>query len=110
MLYATYMLMYIEYLHFIVECTIPKLDVVFVLDTFKSIKDEQNFGTMKDFIKNTADLININVNDTWASVMLFSDKASIRFPLTEYTDLEGFRNAVEDMKKLNEQAQTHQML
>ena len=53
---------------------------------------------MKDFIKNTADLININVNDTWASVMLFSDKASIRFPLMEYTDLQGFRNAVEDIK------------
>ena len=83
---------------FTAECTIPKLDVVFVLDTSKSIKDEQNFGTMKDFIKNTADLININVNDSWASVMLFSDKASIRFPLTEYTDLEGFRNAVEDIK------------
>ena len=83
---------------FTAECIIPKLDLVFVLDTSLSIKDEQNFGTMKDFVKNTADLINISVNDSWASVMLFSDKASIRFPLTEYTDLEGFRNAVEDIK------------
>ena len=69
-----------------------------MLDTSISIKDEQNFGSMKDFVKSTADLININANDSWASVILFSDKASIRFPLTEYTDLKSFRNAVDYIK------------
>ena len=53
---------------------------------------------MKDFVKNTADVININLNDSWASVILFSDKASIRFPLTKYTDLNSFRDAVDNIK------------
>ena len=71
---------------------------MFALDTSISIKNEQNFETMKDFVKNTADLININANDSWASMILFSDNPSIRFPLTEYTNLKSFRNAVDYIK------------
>ena len=76
----------------------PKLDVVFVLDTSVSIKTEENFGTMRDFLKNTADIISISLNDSLAAVVLFAGSAWIRFSLTEYTDLNSFRSAVNDIK------------
>ena len=44
--------------------------MVFVLDTSISINNEQNFAVMKDFVKNTADLININLNDSLAAVII----------------------------------------
>ena len=80
------------------ECAIPKLDVVFVLDVSISIKNEQNFGVMKDFVKNTADLVNINLNNSLAAVVLFGGNAWIRFSLTEYTGKDNFQKAVDDIK------------
>ena len=80
------------------KCTIPKLDVVFVLDTSISVKTEQNFGIMRNFVKNTAEAININLNDSLAAVVLFGDIAWIRFPLTEYTDMNSFRKAVDSIQ------------
>ena len=53
---------------------------------------------MKDFVKNTADLININVNDSLAAVVLFAGNAWIRFPLTEYTDKDIFQKAIDDIR------------
>ena len=85
-------------LSFAAKCVIPKLDVVFVLDTSISINNEQNFAVMKDFVKNTADLININVNDSLAAVILFAGNAWIRFSLTEYTEKDNFQKAVDDIK------------
>ena len=79
------------------NCTMPKLDMVFVLDTSVSVKTEKNFGVMRDFLKNTADIINIGLNDSLAAVVLFADSAWIRFSLTKYTDLNSFRNAVDDI-------------
>ena len=80
------------------QCKIPKLDIVFVLDVSISIRNEQNFVIMKNFVKNTADLININVNDSLAAVLLFGRHARIRFPLTKYTTKESFQQAVGDIK------------
>ena len=80
------------------NCTIPKLDVVFVLDTSISVKTEQNFGIMRNFVKNTAEAININLNDSLAAVVLFGDIAWIRFPMTEYTDMNSFRKAVDSIQ------------
>ena len=80
------------------ECEIPKLDVVFVLDISISINNEQNFAVMKDFVKNTADLVNINLNDSLAAVVLFGGNAWIRFSLSEYTDKNSFQEAVDDIK------------
>lgn len=34
----------------------------------------------------------------WASVILFACNALIKFPLAEYTDLNSFRDAVDDIK------------
>jgi len=80
------------------ECTIPKLDVIFVLDTSKSINNEKNFGIMKDFIKDTTDVMNINLNDSLAAVVLFARKATIRFSLTEHTNKNNFQQAVDNIK------------
>ena len=81
-----------------VKCIVPKLDAVFALDVSVSIKNEKNFKTMKDFIKNTANLINLNVNSSLAAVVLFADYAWIRFPLNTYTNISSFHKAIDDMK------------
>ena len=85
--------------HFIAaECTVPKLDVIFVLDVSKSIKNKHNFALMKNFVKNIADLININLNDSLAGVVLFGSNVWIQFSLTQYTDKNSFQKAVDDIK------------
>ena len=86
------------FFYFAAECAIPKLDVVFVLDVSLSIKNEENFEVMKDFVKNTADLININLNDSLAAVVLFGGNAWIQFSLTQYTGKDSFLKAVDDLK------------
>ena len=53
---------------------------------------------MKDFVKNTADVININLNDSLAAVVLFASNAWIRFSLTEHTNKNNFQQAVDDIK------------
>ena len=80
------------------RCTIPKLDVVFVLDVSISIETDENFELMKSFIKDTAHLINININATLAALVLFGGNAWIRFPLTEHTNESNFQKAVDDIK------------
>ena len=80
------------------ECTIPKLDIVFVLDVSNSIKNEENFGVMKDFVKNTVDLMNINLKNSLAAVVLFGGKAWIQFSLNEHTNKTSFQNAVDGIK------------
>jgi len=70
---------------------------VFVLETSKSIKNE-NFEVMKDFVKNTTDTININLNNSLAAVVLFAGNAWIRFSLTEHTNKNDFQQAVDDIK------------
>ena len=72
--------------------------MVFVLDVSLSIKNERNFEVMKDFVKNTADLININLNESLAAVVLFGGNAWIRFSLTQYTDKNSFQKAVDDIE------------
>lgn len=83
---------------FVTECTVLKLDIVFVLDVSISIKSERNFGVMKDFVKNTAEVIKISLNDSLAAVVLFGSSAWIRFHLTNYTDINSFQRAVDDIK------------
>ena len=53
---------------------------------------------MKDFVKNTADLININLNDSLAAVILFAGNAWIRFSLNEYTEKDNFQKAIDNIK------------
>ena len=71
---------------------------MFVLDVSISIKNEENFAVMKDFVKNTVDLMDINLNDSLAGVVLFGSNAWIQFSLTQYTDKNSFQKAVDDIK------------
>ena len=53
---------------------------------------------MQGFVKSTADLININLNNSLAAVVLFGGNAWIRFSLTRYTNIHNFQEAVDDIK------------
>lgn len=47
------------YIATIGQCSMPKLDIIFVLDTSRSMGNETNFEIMKNLVKNTAGLIEI---------------------------------------------------
>ena len=53
---------------------------------------------MKNFVKNTADLMDINLNDSLAAVVLFGSDAWIRAPLAKYTDKNSFQKAVDEIE------------
>ena len=50
---------------------------------------------MKDFVKNTTDLVNFGLKDSLAAVVLFSDIPSVNISLTKYTDKHHFKEAVD---------------
>ena len=68
-----------------------------MLDTSKSIGSNKNFEIMKDFVKNTTDLVNFGLKDSLAAVVLFSDIPSVNISrsLTKYTDKHHFKEAVD---------------
>ena len=70
------------------------MDGVFVLDVSISIKNDDNFDLMKDFVTRTFPLVNIAENCSRASVILFAADAWIWFDLNEYTDVASLTNAV----------------
>ena len=76
----------------------PKMDIIFVLDTSISIGSEKNFTVMKNFVKNTAGLVEISLNNSLVAVMLFATNASIQFSLTEHTNIDSFQKAVDSIK------------
>ena len=53
---------------------------------------------MKDFVKNTVDLMTINLKNSLAAVVLFGGKAWIQFSLTEHTNKNSFQNAMDSLK------------
>jgi len=71
---------------------------VFVLDVSNSIRTEENFQLMKDFVINTFNHVNISVNCSRAGLILFAGGARIEFNLDEYTDEASLRNAVNSIK------------
>ena len=77
------------------ECSIPKLDVIFVIDTSKSMGDKENFGVIKKFMKNITNLLKINSKDSLIALILFAANVSIQFSLT---DTESFHQAVDNIQ------------
>ena len=73
------------------------MDAVFVLDISISIKDDDNFNLMKDFVINTSHLMNISAECSHAAVILFARDAMIRFDLNEYTDVTSLTNGVNEI-------------
>ena len=74
------------------------MDVVFIFDVSASIKNEANFQVMKDFVKSTFQMVNINENCTRVAVILFARVAWIKFSLTDYLDEVSLCNAIDAIK------------
>ena len=78
-------------------CTIPCMDGVFVLDISISIKDDDKFNLMKNFVTSTFSVVNVSAECSHAAVILFARNATIRFNLNEYTDVTSLTNAVNEI-------------
>ena len=70
----------------------PKLDVIFVIDTSKSMGGVENFRVIKKFMKNITNLLKINSKDSLIALISFAANVSIQLSLTD--DTERFHQAV----------------
>ena len=79
------------------KCTIPCMDGVFVLDISISIKNDDNFNLIKNFVTTTFPAVSISEECSRAAVILFARDAVIRFDLNEYTNVTSLTNAVNEI-------------
>ena len=79
------------------ECSMPKLDVIFVIDTSKSMGGEKNFGVIEKFMKNITNLLKINSKDSLIALISFAANVSIQLSLTD--DTKSFHQAVNNTCK-----------
>ena len=68
-----------------------------MLDISISIKDDDNFNLIKDFVTSTFPAVNISAECSHAAVILFARDATIRFDLNEYTDVASLTNGVNEI-------------
>ena len=68
-----------------------------MLDISISIKDDDNFNLIKNFVTSTFSVVNISAECSHAAVILFARDAMIRFDLNEYTDVTSLTNAVNEI-------------
>ena len=73
------------------------MDGVFVLDISISIKNDDKFDLMKNFVTSTFSIVNVSAECSHAAVILFARNATIRFNLNEYTDVTSLTNAVNEI-------------
>ena len=73
------------------------MDAVFVLDISISIKDDDNFNLIKDFVTSIFPAVNISAECSHAAVILFARDATIRFDLNKYTNVTSLTNAVNEI-------------
>ena len=69
-----------------------------MLDTSISIKDDANFGLIRNLVTEVAEVLTINPNRAMFSVILFARHAWIKFPITEYNNTDDLINAVNNIK------------
>ena len=70
---------------------------MFVLDTSISIKDDANFGLIRNLVTEVAEVLTINPNRAMFSVILFARHAWIKFPISEYTNTDDLIQAVNNI-------------
>ena len=92
--------------NFVSVCRLRKIDIVFVFDTSISIKDDINFGLIRNLATEVAEVLTIDPNRAMFSVILFARHAWIKFPITQYNNTDDLINAVnnivyDDVSKLN---------
>ena len=73
------------------------MDAVFVLDISISIKDDDNFDLIKEFVISTFPKLNVSAECSHVAVILFARNATIRFDLNEYTDVTSLTNGVNEI-------------
>ena len=83
-----------------------KVDAVYVLDVSKSIKNDENFGLMRDIVVQSARQLVIGEDDVLFSLILFARQANVIFNISQYTNradlIEAIRNiSYFDTPKLN---------
>ena len=69
-----------------------------MLDTSISIKNDANFGLIRNLVTEVAEVLTINPNRAMFSVILFARHAWIKFPITKYSDTDDLINAVNNIK------------
>ena len=67
---------------------------MFVLDTSISIKDDANFGLIRNLVTEVAEVLTINPNRAMFSVILFARHAWVKFPISEYNNTDDLIQAV----------------
>ena len=78
----------------------PKLDVIFVIDTSKSMGGVENFRVIKKFMKNITNLLKINSKDSLIALISFAANVSIQLSLTD--DTERFHQAVNNTERFHQ--------
>ena len=68
-----------------------------MLDVSISIKNDENFNLMKNFVTGTFPLVNISAECSHCAVILFASDAWIRFDLNEHTDINSLTQAVDEI-------------
>ena len=81
---------------FVLACDLGKVDSVYVLDISLSIKNDTNFGLMRDIVVQFAQQLVIGEDDVLFSLILFARQANIIFNISQYTNradlIEAIRN------------------
>lgn len=80
---------------FLEKCTLP-VDVGFVLDASGSILTKQ-FQLLKNFIKNFAERNDLSMPGLHIGVVLFSSSSSVAIKLTDFYDIDSFKQAVQNL-------------
>ena len=95
-----------NYTYFVTGCDVGMVDFAFVLDVSVSIKNDTNFGLIRNLVTQVASFLSIGIDQTLFSVMLFACHAWINFTIPEYTSTADLVNAVnnisyDDVSELN---------
>ena len=61
-----------------------RIDLTFVLDVSLSIGSDEHFSTVKEFMKNVSNFMNIGTDESLVGVVLFGRDAWIKFDLQQY--------------------------
>jgi uncharacterized protein YegL len=77
--------------------TKPIYDLLFILDGSSS-STQQKFKLSKMFIKDVIDSLDIDETSTRVSLIEYSDRATLEFPLNEYFDKGGLKGAVDNVR------------
>ena len=79
-----------------------------MLDISISIKNDDNFNLMKEFVTSIFPVLNMSAECSHAAVILFARNATIRFDLNEYTDITSLTNAVNEIvySEIDEEVRT----